>query len=416
MVGSASGRRAIAAVTSLLFVALAGCTSQPVVTVATVEQALAAPTSTAAPGDPEFRSAGLVGVDGTEFTFPDPAQAITAEGDGRASCPPGLTVAVLGPATGPDAPQGKPIMDAAGLAVTRFDAANPGCRLTAKQFDTGSSDVGTIAAAKSLVADPSVLATIGPIYSDEMSTAGDALDGAGFVIVTPSATAPGLAAKGWGNFVRGVPDDDQMAAAGANYLTKRLGYQRICVVGQDDGLSANAAAMARKALGDDSLPGCALTVGDEPHLNAAVLAIADTKPQAVYFTGFAPQAAALLEQLRRYGVEATFMGWDGVFDEQFLTAGGDAVRGALVVRGESPATPELAARLAGSTGAPTALYAVEGYEIASIVTNAIASGAIDRAAIRQFFRTFSGSGSFRHYAWTDDGQLRTPELQLYVVD
>jgi branched-chain amino acid transport system substrate-binding protein len=325
-------------------------------------------------------------------------------------------VAVLGPATGADAPLGKPIMDAAAVAIGRFDAANPGCQVMAKQFDTSSGDVGTIAAAKSLIAEPSVLATIGPILSHEMRTVGDQLDSAGFLVVSPSATDPDLNEHGWLNFVRSVPDDDEMAQAGANFLTRRLGYQRICVVGQDYGVSTDAAEVAKQALGDAAIPGCALTIGDDPHLNAEVLAISDAKPQAVYFTGFASQAATLLNQMRANGVDATFMGWDGVFDEQFLTVGGNAVRGALILRGESPATPELAARLSTPTGTPTALYAVEGYEIASIMMQAVAAGATNRTSMRDYFRTFSGSGSFRHYAWTDDGQPRNPELQLYQVN
>lgn len=407
--------RAFAAATVLLLVVLVGCTAKGRSGVASIEPRLDPATSTGAPGDLEFRSIALLGVDGTELAFPDPGKAVTAEGDGHASCPPGLIVAILGPATGIVGSLGKPIMDAAALAVSRFAAANPDCQVQSRQFDTQSADVQTLATARALLADTSVIGVIGPVYSHEMSLVGDDLDAAGLVVATPSATAPELTRAGWSNVFRGTANDDQLVAAGANYLRKRLGYTGICVVGQDDGEDDAAVDAIQRTLGEASIPGCRLTIGNDPHLADEVRAIADVRPQAVYFAGYPGQAAALLDQLRADGVDATFMASPAAFDEEFLTDAGDAGRGVLLVRDASPATPELAAGLEGSPGRPTALYTVESYEIASIMTRGIAAGAHDRAALRQYFRGFSGSGSFRHYAWADNGELRTPEVQLYEV-
>lgn len=394
---------------------LAGCTAGAGSEVSTVEPRLAPVTSTGSPGDLEFRSVALIAVDGSALDFPDPAQAVTAEGDGRASCPPGLTIAIMGPATGPGESYGSPIMDAADLAITRFVAANPDCQVHAKQFDTGSSDVGTITAENALLADSSVIGVIGPMFSYEMSLVGEKFDDARLVVVSPATTAPQLTGQGWTNYFRGTANDEQLAAAGANYLTRRLGYRRICVVGQDDGHDLTLANMADWTLGDASVSSCELTVGSDPHMAAEVGVIADARPEAVFFAGLPLQAAALLDQLRTDGVDATFMGSSLVFDAEFLTDAGDSARGALVVQDASPATPELATALERSTGRSTAIYTVEGYELASIMTEGIAAGAHDRAALRQYFRGFSGSGSFRHYAWADNGELRTPEVQLYEV-
>src|SRR5215510_1614848 len=56
-------------------------------------------------------------------------------GDGKASCPP-VSIAMTGAFTGADSALGTNMKDGVQLAVDRHNAANPGCQVQLKMFDT----------------------------------------------------------------------------------------------------------------------------------------------------------------------------------------------------------------------------------------------------------------------------------------
>ena len=56
-------------------------------------------------------------------------------GDGKAACPP-VSIAMAGALNGPDAALGINIKNGVQLAVDKHNAANPGCQVQLKTFDT----------------------------------------------------------------------------------------------------------------------------------------------------------------------------------------------------------------------------------------------------------------------------------------
>ena len=56
-------------------------------------------------------------------------------GDGKATCPP-VSIAMAGALTGPDAALGINIKNGVQLAIDKHNAANPGCQVQLKPFDT----------------------------------------------------------------------------------------------------------------------------------------------------------------------------------------------------------------------------------------------------------------------------------------
>ena len=80
----------------------------------------------------------------TGATPADPA------GDGKATCPP-VSIAMAGALNGPDAALGINIKDGVQLAIDKHNAANPGCQVTLKTFDTeGDPQKATASAPKTL--------------------------------------------------------------------------------------------------------------------------------------------------------------------------------------------------------------------------------------------------------------------------
>lgn len=366
------------------------------------------------PGALSFRLAGLIGVDGQDRATP--GGVLDAAGDGHAGCAPGSSIAVLLPLSGPLAGFGTPSRDAVEAAISEFTGANPGCPLQVKQFDTRGVDAGSLEAVNALVADASVIGVIGPVFSHEVQFLGDRLTEAGLAFASPSATVADIAEDGDG-FFRGLPNEAQHAAAGANYLTSRLGLSRICVVAQEYPETEDAAATVRGIIGDDRVA-CALTIGvavrdfrDEVDL------VIEAEAEAVYFAGYSPTAAAFVKGLYAVRPEILFMGWEGVLDgPEFVQNAADSGRGTLVVGSFLPTAKHLQDPGTTSSIDGTSRFATEAYELATIMTRGIGTGAVtDRASMRAFLASYTGDGPLRRYGWDAGGELRSPELLLYEV-
>lgn len=395
---------------------LTSCTSSPPVEgVSTLEARLGPVDGVVRPGALSFRVAGLIDTEGADRPLPDIGSAVDPAGDGQVTCSAGHAIAVLVPITGDGAGFGVPIRDAALAAVTEFVAANPGCRLQVKEFDTGTRDPGTVAAVDAIAADRSIVGVIGPVFSHEVDLVGDRLTGAGLAFASPSATSPTITDPDSG-FFRGLPNEEQGARAAGNYLTRRLGLTRICVVAQDLPETELTADVVRSTVGEDAVA-CSLAIGQSVRdYDEEIGLILEARPEAVYFAGYSAQAAAFVKDLHSADPNVLFVGWEGVLDgAEFVGGAADSGRGTLVVGSFLPTTDHLRNPAAQTSVDGWSRFATEAYELTAIMTQGVAAGVSDRAAMWSFLDGYAGNGPIRRYGWDDAGELSSPELLLYEV-
>jgi branched-chain amino acid transport system substrate-binding protein len=140
-----------------------------------------------------------------------------------------------------------------------------------------------------------------------------------------------------------------------------------------------------------------------------------TAPDAVYYAGYFPEAAPFASQLREAGVEAAFVSGDGVNDQQFVLQAGDAARDAYLTCPCGPAPEALASDYEAAIGRAPGVYSVEGYDLTTIMLNAIDSGITDRAAMIEHFRSYDGVGLGKTYRWDETGELAVANPWVYQV-
>ena len=163
-------------------------------------------------------------VKATEGAAPaDPA------GDGKAQCPP-VSIAMAGALNGPDAALGINIKNGIQLAVDKHNAANPGCQVQLKPFDTEGDPQKATAIAPQIVDDQYTIGLVGPAFSGETKATGGVFNQAGLVAVTASATNPTLSENGWKTFFRGLANDAVQGPSVANYMKNGLSYKKVCVI------------------------------------------------------------------------------------------------------------------------------------------------------------------------------------------
>jgi branched-chain amino acid transport system substrate-binding protein len=383
-------------------------------TAAGCHQATAAQSSSA-PAD--YKIVGLSQIDknGTAVASDTGSTPADPAGDGRATCAP-VSLAMVTAITGPDAALGANINDGAQLAVDEHNAANPGCQVSLKVFDTEADPQQATEVVPRIVDDASVIGVVGPSFSGENRSTGAIVNQAGLVATTPGATNVTLSQNNWKTFFRGVANDGVQGPAIANYLKNTLGAKKVCVIDDSSDYGLGITTVVRQTLGAITDANCNIQVktGDKD-FSAAVTQVKGESPDGVFFGGYYTEAALLVQQLRNAGVTATFAGGDGLKDPQFVKQAGQAAKDTLIACPCAPASGPFADAYTKKWGQAPGTDSAESYDVATIQLKGIDSGHTTRPALLDFVRDYQGQGVARKYQWDTTGELTTTLIWMYKV-
>src|SRR6185369_12926478 len=233
---------------------------------------------------------------------------------------------------------------------------------------------------------------------------------AGIPMISPANTYPGLTKPGKGeadepgkyypngcqhNYYRVVPADDLQGDVGAGWA-KDLGATKVYVIddteiygkGIADVFEASAKTDGLTVLGHDQAP------GTSTDFKALAAKIAATAPDLVYYGGITQNnAGQLWKDLREAMPNVKLMGPDGIYEEAFLTAAGDAAEGTFLTFGGTTADQYTgdAAKFRddykAKFGGDLEVYTIYGYEAANVTLAALEkaskAGAKDAAGLRK---------------------------------
>jgi branched-chain amino acid transport system substrate-binding protein len=352
---------------------------------------------------------------GGEVKLTAGAAAADPAGDGKAQCPP-VSIAMAGALTGPDAALGINIKNGVQLAVDKHNAANPGCQVQLKPFDTEGDPQKATQIAPQIINDAFTIGLVGPAFSGETNATGPVFDQAGLVAVTASATNVTLSEKGWKTFFRGLANDGVQGPSVANYMKNTLGYDKVCVVDDSTDYGRGLGQSVRETLGPVADSSCNISVkkGDKD-FSAAVTQIKGASPKAVFFAGYYAEAAPLTQQLRDGGFEGTFVTDDGAKDPEYVKQAGSSSKDALISCPCGPATGTFAEEYNRKFNQEAGTYSAEGYDLGTILLKGIDSGSITRPALLEYVRNYNGQGVGRNYQWGPTGELTTSSIWMYKV-
>jgi len=380
--------------------------------------------SAAASGGAAAGAAGLsikaevqIDKEGNEVAVAEGGTPVSPAGDGSATCAAGTSIAMMGPLTGANSALGLNILYGANVAIDEHNKANPNCQVTIKQFDDEGDQQKATQVAPQPVNDPSIIGVLGPAFSGPTEASGPIFSQANMLSLTASATRVSLTTNGWTNFFRGLANDGVQGPAVANYLTKTLGYTKICVIDDSSSYGAGLAQEVTPVLGSAADSSCSGQVkqGDKD-FSATVQLVKGAEPEAVFYAGYYAEAAPFVQQLRDAGVTATFMSADGSNDAQFVAQAGAAAKDALLSCPCGPAPEEFAAAYSAlNNGAVPGVYSVEGYDLTTIILTGIDSGITERAALVDYVKNYDGLGLARNYKWDATGELEASLVWIYKV-
>jgi len=254
---------------------------------------------------------------------------------GCAELSPGTTIKIgMGaPMTGDNAQFGIDISQGAQIAI--IDAGEiEGFAFELITEDDGGTPEGGASVANKLVADPSVVAIAGHIFSGATEAAIPIYEDKGIPMMSPSATNPPLTERGSKVFNRVAFTDAAQGKFAAEYLYNELGARNLAVMhdGQSYGQGLAEVVSTRfSELGGEIVATEAITPAETDY-TAPLSAVAARNPDAVYYGGYVQEAVVLANQWTQSGLEGvTFFGCDGTYGEDFITRSGANGEGAYAV-------------------------------------------------------------------------------------
>jgi branched-chain amino acid transport system substrate-binding protein len=333
------------------------------------------------------------------------------------------------PLSGSSIARGIPIRNALALAIDDTNAAGGigGAQLALAAFDdaggqpSGQDPVRGAANVRLMVADPSVIAMIGPASSVVGAAEIPITNQAGLLQCSPANTDPGLTKPRDGaldlraafptriNYIRTAPADDIQGPALASFVFTDLGERLTLVI--DDGDQgrqiADEFAAAYTHLGG-TVVRRTLNAGADPASVLQPLAGPTGVPGAVFFGGFTGTGAAQLRQAMVTGGHAAipFVSWDGIQDGSgadqgsFIAAAGTSAAGSYFSHASFGAPKaDFTARYRAVYGADPDEYATATYACAQVILDslrAVAATGSSAAGLRDAVRASAVDPSHRY--------------------
>jgi branched-chain amino acid transport system substrate-binding protein len=303
--------------------------------------------------------------------------------------------------------------------------------------DDGCSAEGGQAAGTKLAADPTIVAVIGTSCSSAARAAVPLLSQAGFVIVSPSNTAPDLTLEGNENqhpgYLRTAHSDLVQGAAAADFAYTEMGFTKAATI-HDGSLYAEK---LQEVFADrfQELGGTITTTeAVDPNgtdFKGALTSIAATQPEFIYLPIFVNAGSLITRQAKEVpGLESVrLMGADGMFSGDVVEGAGDAVEGLFL------SSPDLSAfgpeyestfkpkyqEMFGTE--PISIFHAHAYDAANMVFAAIESVAVQdedgtlhipRQALRDaMYATKDFKGLTGNLTCSPTGDCADPKIAVY---
>jgi len=252
----------------------------------------------------------------------------------------------VGPLSGQIAHLGKDNENGARMAIDVLNAK--GVTIGGKKIkfvlqaeDDGANPQQATAAAQKL-ADAKVNGVVGHLNSGTTIPASKIYHDAGIPQISPSATNPKYTMQGYKGAFRVVANDGQLGGALGRYTASDIKAQRIAIIDDRTAYGQGVAdefAKAAKAAGL-TIVGRQYTTDKATDFNAILTAIKGKSPDLIFFGGMDAVGGPMLRQMKQLGIQAKFMGGDGICTEQLPSLAGAGMSDGQVVCAEAGGVAE----------------------------------------------------------------------------
>ena len=338
-----------------------------------------------------------------------------------------IKIGHVSPLTGNQAETGIDQMRGAQLAVDELNKAGEilGRKIELVAYDDKADPKEANSAAKKLSADSAVVAVVGHLNSGCSIPASKIYHDNGLAMITPVSTSDKLTQQGFENVFRVCIRNSDQGPAAAKFAITKLGKTRFYILDDKSAYGAGIAdefEKAAKMLGGTIVGRDSITEGDVD-FRGVLTKLQGKAIDFVYCATMYPEASLMLKQAKELGVDAPFLGGDGLYSTKLIEIAGDAAEGTIVTHIAPLAAKSEKAKLFFSTfrakfGEDVKVYAPLSYDCVKIIAAAMErAGSTKRAdIIRELHSpTFSYDGILGTTRFDEHGDTLNKHPYFYKV-
>jgi len=193
------------------------------------------------------------------------------------------------------------------------------------------------AAAAQKLADQKVSGVVGHLNSGTSIPASKIYSDAGIPQISPSATNPKYTRQGYKTTFRVVADDVHLGGTLGRYAVQKLGAKNIAVIDDRTAYGQGVAdefQKAAKAAGA-TIVAREFTTDKATDFTAILTTIKGKKPDAIFFGGMDAVAGPMIKQMKALGLNAKFLGGDGICTGELFKLSGETIADSQVFCAEA---------------------------------------------------------------------------------
>ncbi|NEX62519.1 branched-chain amino acid ABC transporter substrate-binding protein [Noviherbaspirillum galbum] len=337
----------------------------------------------------------------------------------------------VGPISGAIAHLGKDNENGARMAIDELNAK--GVTIGGKKVkfellaedDAADPKQGTAAAQK--LVDSKVNGVVGHMNSGTTIPASKIYADAGIPQISPSATNPKYTQQGFKTAFRVVANDGQLGGTLGRYAADKLGTRKLAVI---DDRTAYGQGLAQEFMKSAKAKNVEIvaqqyTNDKATDFNAILTAIKAKKPDTIFFGGMDAVAGPMLRQMKTLGINAKFVGGDGICTEMMANLAGDALGDGQVVCAEAGGVEEaqkkgmdaFKAAYKKKFNADVQLYAPYTYDAVMVLVEAMKkAGSADPAKYLPELARINYNGVIGKIAFDAKGDIKDGTLTLFTFN
>ena len=360
------------------------------------------------------------------------ALALVACGDKKEAAGGGDTMVVkighVGPTSGAIAHLGKDNENGGRMAIEELNAAGMtigGKKVTFEllaEDDAADPKQGTAAAQK--LVDAKVNGVIGHLNSGTTIPASSIYHDARLPQISPSATNPKYTRQGFDTTFRLVADDTQLGGTLGRYAIETLKGKTVAVIDDRTAYGQGVADEFEKGVtsAGGTLVAREFTNDKATDFNAILTSIKGKNPDVVFFGGMDAVAGPMLKQMKALGINAKFMGGDGICTAGLPALAGDGLADDMVYCAEAggvdeagkPAMDKFRENFKAKYGVEVQVYAPYVYDAVKLMADAMKrADSVDPAKyLPELAKTSGYQGVTGNISFDEKGDIKNGALTL----
>ncbi len=337
----------------------------------------------------------------------------------------------VGPTSGAIAHLGKDNENGARMAIDELNAK--GTTIGGKKVkfellaedDAGDPKQGTSAAQK--LVDSKVVGVIGHLNSGTSIPASKIYSDAGIPQISPSATNPKFTRQGYKTTFRVVADDVHLGGTLGRYAVQKLNGKRIAVIDDRTAYGQGVSEEFEKGVkgaGGTLVGTRQFTTDKATDFTAILTSIKGQNPDVVFFGGMDAVAGPMIRQMKQLGLNAKFMGGDGICSSELPKLAAGTMADGQVVCAEAGGVEgnakkgmdDFSAAFKKKFNADVQVYAPYVYDATNVLVAAmVKAGSTDpKVYLPELAKTQDYKGVTGTISFDDKGDVKNGALTLYT--